>query len=158
MGFGKRLLDLARANLNALLDRAAGDARVEELSDEELALELERRRDRKRREEAAREAASAAARAARVRAEQRPRTSPPPSRGPQRPPTEAQRIARLYATLETPVGADFETVKRNFRKLMRKYHPDLHAGSPEKLKSATEKSATLTTAYQELERILVRRR
>jgi DnaJ-domain-containing protein 1 len=156
MGIGKRLLDLARANLNALLDKAAGDARVEELTDEELELELERRRDRKKRDEAARVGARAAERAARERGAQR--GTPPPPRTPPRPaPSEAQRIARLYATLETPNGADYETVKRNFRKLMRKYHPDLHAGSPGALKAATEKSASLTTAYQELERILLRR-
>ncbi|MSP63670.1 MAG: hypothetical protein EXR72_25660 [Myxococcales bacterium] len=174
MGIGKRLLDLARANLNALLDQAAGDARVEELSDDELEAELVRRRERKVREEAARMGASAAERAARARgaaqrtaapprsdertrAEQARRASPPPPPPPRKPPPTAdQRLAQLYAALETPVGADFATVKKNFRRLMRKYHPDLNAGSPEKLKAATERSSRITTAYTELERLLAR--
>ncbi len=165
MGVGKRLLDLARANLNALLDKAAGDARVEELTDDELEAELLRRRDRRRREEAARLAAGAAERAARARAAARaaqrpdgkgpePRRPPPPRA---RAPVADARVARLYATLETPVGADFETVRSNFRRLMRKYHPDVNAGTPETLKAATERSALLNAAYNELELLLTRR-
>lgn len=68
--------------------------------------------------------------------------------------SESARLAELYATLETPVGADLETVKRNFRRLMRKHHPDMNGGSPAQVKAATERSMKLTTAYQELERKL----
>jgi DnaJ-domain-containing protein 1 len=163
VGIGQRLLDLARANLNALLDKAAGDARVEELTDEELEAELVRRKDKKQRELKAKAAANAAEAAARIRAAQRgtpprPQQNRPPPKRPPAPPSAKERLAALYGTLETPVGADFETVRSNFRKLMRKYHPDMNAGSPEKLKAATEKAASITTAYQELETILTKKR
>ncbi|MFH0901672.1 MAG: J domain-containing protein [Pseudomonadota bacterium] len=63
-------------------------------------------------------------------------------------------LAKHYAVLELPYGADFETVKAAYRRLMRKYHPDLHGHSPEKLKAATEVSVALTQAYNELEKTL----
>jgi curved DNA-binding protein CbpA len=34
---------------------------------------------------------------------------------------------------------------------MRKYHPDRHAGSPEKQKAATELTQKLSAAYQLIE-------
>jgi hypothetical protein len=37
---------------------------------------------------------------------------------------------------------------------MRRYHPDLHNHSPEKLKAATEVATALTQAYNELEKVL----
>lgn len=60
-------------------------------------------------------------------------------------------IARAYKTLDLPVGADFTEVKSAFRKLMRRYHPDLHNQSPKKQKAATELSMKVTHAYQTLE-------
>jgi curved DNA-binding protein CbpA len=61
-------------------------------------------------------------------------------------------LRRAYAALEVPFGADFATVRRSYRALMRKYHPDRHAGSPDKLKVATELTQTLTLAYKLIER------
>jgi curved DNA-binding protein CbpA len=51
-------------------------------------------------------------------------------------------------------GADLATVKQNFRRLMRKHHPDVHAGGPERQRVATERSKQITQAYTELERHL----
>lgn len=120
--------------------------------------------DREAREWVAREQAKRAGRSTRG-------PSPPPrassssssssssasSAGTRRPPpvpSKSAKVAALYAQLETPVGATLETVKKNFRRLMRQHHPDVNGGSPERLKAATEKSMALTSAYQELERIL----
>ena len=68
-----------------------------------------------------------------------------------------KRMAVLYAQLETPDGADRETLKTNFRRLMRKHHPDLNGGTPEKQRAATERTARLTGAYDELERLIAKR-
>ena len=38
------------------------------------------------------------------------------------------------------VGADMAQIKTAYRQLMRKYHPDMHAGNPQKQKAATELS------------------
>ena len=194
MGIGKRIVDLAKANLNALLDKASGETGLDELTDDELEAELERRRERRRREEDERKAAARAAesaRAARAAESARTRATPPPPRAstgtpppratqppprastgtpppratqppPRRdekrrpppsssPPIGDKRLRELYAQLEVPYGAPFEDVKKSFRRLMRKYHPDLHAGNPQKQKTATQLTMSLTQAYNELE-------
>jgi len=61
------------------------------------------------------------------------------------------KIAKYYKVLDLPYGADYEQVKASYRKLMRKYHPDLHTQSPQKAKAATELSMQVTQAYNELE-------
>jgi DnaJ-domain-containing protein 1 len=164
MGLGSRILDLARANLNALLEKAAGDTSVDELTDEELEAELERRRALRKREEVERGRREEAERAARERFTQRTGREPPPKRDPPPrqktrarvpPPFGDKRLRELYQQLEVPYGADFDEVKKSFRRLMRKYHPDLHAGNPEKQKVATQLTMSLTQAYNELEVHLV---
>ena len=75
---------------------------------------------------------------------------PPPSA----PPIGDKRLRELYAQLEVPYGAPFEDVKKSFRRLMRKYHPDLHVGNPQKHKTATQLTMSLTQAYNELEQHL----
>ena len=62
----------------------------------------------------------------------------------------AQRLARYYANLELPVGAPWDEVKRAYRRLMRRYHPDRHYGDPEKARIATELSQELRVAYEGL--------
>jgi hypothetical protein len=211
MSIGKRIIDLAKANLNALLDKASDETPLDQLTDEELEAELQRRKDRKRREDDERRAAERAAQSARARANQAssragttppstggmppragttpprtsappprtsappPRTSAPPPRNPpprnppprqeqRRPPPSTglptladKRLRELYAQLETPYGAPFDEVKKSFRRLMRKYHPDLHINNPNKHKTATQLTMSLTQAYNELEQHLLRR-
>ena len=60
-------------------------------------------------------------------------------------------IAKHYKTLDLPNGAPFDEVKKSYRKLMRKYHPDRHMGNPKKQKAATELTMRVTQAYKELE-------
>ena len=180
MSITKRFFDLARANLNALLDKAGGDTTVDELTDDELEAELQRRRERRRREEDERAAAARAAEHARARAaanaagragaagatgtgaagasakrapsgDAGPRYKPPVSPGNVIP---DKRLRELYAQLEVPYGAPFEEIKKSFRRLMRKYHPDLHIGNPQKHKTATQLTMSLTQAYNELEQHL----
>ncbi len=61
-------------------------------------------------------------------------------------------LAELYANLEVPVGSDLETVKASWKRLLKKYHPDLHSSDPEKRKTAAELTARLNEAYQKLEK------
>jgi DnaJ-domain-containing protein 1 len=152
MSLGKRLIDLARSELNSLLDKAArvdedeGDARgyggdASSMSDAELSAEIERRRQ-------AREEVEAATHG---------RRSPPPrSPPPRRTAAGDDAIRRSYAALEIQAGSDFETVRRSYRRLMRKYHPDLHADTPENQRAATDLTQRLTEAYKTLERHLRR--
>lgn len=63
-------------------------------------------------------------------------------------------MAKHYETLNLTNDADFAEVKKAFRALMRRYHPDMHSGSPDKQKAASELTKQLTVAYNELERHL----
>ena len=157
MSIGKRLIDLARSELNSLLDKAArvdGDDADERerrrygsefpsMSDKELDEEIERRRQ-------AREEVEQATNR-NYRPEPRPSAAPP-----RRTAAGDEAIRRAYAALEVPAGSDLEIVKRSYRRLMRKYHPDLNAGSSEKQRAATDLSQRLTEAYKTLERHLRR--
>ena len=161
MSIGKRLIDLARAELNSLLDRAArtedDDDRSRRrwnsggaerggdfagMSDAELAAEIERRRK-------ARDEVEEAVHGKR-------RTAPPPPRTPPRTASGVDALRKAYAALEVPAGSDFDTVKKSYRRLMRKYHPDLHGGAPEKSRAATDLTQRLTQAYKTLEKHLRR--
>ena len=155
MSIGKRLIDLARAELNSLLDRAArsgddddeyrrsrDDGDYAGMSAEELAAEIERRRR-------AREEVDDLLGGKRSRPEPPPRRPPPP-----RTAAGDDAIRKAYASLEVPAGSDFETVRKSYRRLMRKYHPDLHGGTPEKARAATDLTQRLTQAYKTLEKHL----
>jgi DnaJ-domain-containing protein 1 len=63
--------------------------------------------------------------------------------------TEAQ-LAEWYRILDLGPGADMAQIKSSYRQLMRKYHPDMHAGNPQKQKAANELSMRVTTAYNGL--------
>jgi DnaJ-domain-containing protein 1 len=163
MSISKRLIDLARSELNSLLDKAAEyDERrqvddddwgqdLRNMSDAELEAEIERRR---RAREEAEEAATG---------KKADRSADPPKPGPRagaRPRPEPPRrtasgdaaIRKAYAALEVPPGSDFETIRKAYRRLMRKYHPDLHSGSPEAQRAATDLAQRLTEAYKLLEK------
>jgi DnaJ-domain-containing protein 1 len=167
MSIGKRLIDLARAELNSLLDKAADlddrdrdrdddyrrgsgmDGDPSGWSDDELAAEIERRRQ-------AQAEAEEAAHGPRPRPEPPPRSSGRSSGAPRRTAAGDDAIRKAYAALEISAGSDFETVRKSYRRLMRKYHPDLHGGSAEKQRDATALTQRLTEAYKILERHLRR--
>jgi DnaJ-domain-containing protein 1 len=172
MTITQRLINLAKANLNALLDEVAEreGGRLDDLSDNELEAELMRRRERRERDEEQRQSREDAQRAARARSastaagresagagsgtnEARPRGEGAGRRGSVRGP-DARTLAQYYAQLEVPVGASLAEVKSSFRRLMRRYHPDRFADNPEKAKLATELTQKLTQAYRELEAVL----
>jgi DnaJ-domain-containing protein 1 len=155
MSIGRRLIDLARAELNSLLDKAArADDEDEDhgrrhrtdasgMTDDELAAEIERRRQARQEVEDA------------IHGRRRPSTPPPRSAPPPRRTAAGDdAIRKAYAALEVSPGSDFETVRRSYRRLMRKYHPDLHGGSPDKQRAATDLTQRLTDAYKTLERHL----
>lgn len=160
MSIGRRLFDVMRANLNAFVDRTDGGTRMrlEDLTDEQLEAELHRRRTGQSRwteheatieEQARREAEEAARPSGRYRSS---RDRGPTGHG--RGTAGSPPLARLYAQLECPHGADLPTVRKHYRRLMRKYHPDFHTGNAEKQRIATDLTQRLTAAYNELRRAL----
>lgn len=75
---------------------------------------------------------------------------PRPGARPPRPGSSDAQLFEWYKTLDLQVGADMAQIKSSYRQLMRKYHPDMHAGNPQKQKAATELSMRVTTAYNNL--------
>jgi DnaJ-domain-containing protein 1 len=60
-------------------------------------------------------------------------------------------IAQHYKTLNVEYGADATTVKKSYRKLMRKYHPDVHK-DPKKKAAATKLTVKISAAYAAVEK------
>jgi len=163
MSIGKRLIDLARAELNSLLERAAradddeddrahgdwgGGGELHDVPDAEPEAEIERRR--RARDEV--DEATRRPQPGRTRTrpfDERFRTEPP-----RRTAAGDEAIRKAYAALEVPAGSDFDTVRKSYRRLMRKYHPDLHTSSPDNQKAANDLAQRLTEAYKLLEKQL----
>ncbi len=59
-------------------------------------------------------------------------------------------LARLYANLELPYGADREAVRAARRRLLARYHPDRFAGDPGRARLATELVQGINHAHDEL--------
>ena len=69
---------------------------------------------------------------------------------PPRPGSADAQLADWYRVLDLSPGAEMSAIKTSYRQLMRKYHPDMHAGNPQKQKAATELSMRVTAAYNGL--------
>ena len=69
--------------------------------------------------------------------------------------TVCQSLASYYANLEIRPGSTREEVKAAWKRLMRKYHPDLHSTDPEKRETANELTRRLTESYQVLDKELM---
>ena len=80
--------------------------------------------------------------------------SPNEHQGPPPQPVVDPQIASYYANLELAYGAGRDDVRAAWKRLMKKYHPDLHAADPEKRRIANELTAELTNAYQHLDSAL----
>jgi DnaJ-domain-containing protein 1 len=59
-------------------------------------------------------------------------------------------LRKDYANLEVSFGADFQEVRKSYRRLLRAYHPDRHAGDPQKLRTATEITQRITQSFQRI--------
>ena len=157
MSIGRRLIDMARSELNSLLDVAARHGRDDDEGGDGAPVEWQRR---------AHQEVEDAIHGRRT-------ADPPPRPDGARPPrsgtggsgaagrgrassatSEAARVRQAYAALEVTPGSDFETVRKSYRTLMRKYHPDHHTQTPEKQRAANEVAQKLTDAYKLLEQRL----
>ncbi len=57
-------------------------------------------------------------------------------------------LAGYYANLEISYNSDIETVKSAWKKLLKKYHPDLHGNDREKEKIAHQITQGINHAYK----------
>jgi DnaJ-domain-containing protein 1 len=63
----------------------------------------------------------------------------------------AEKENGYYKALELTPGAGWDQIKKQYRKLMKAYHPDLFHNDPRKLKLAQEVSRQLNEAYNYFE-------
>lgn len=118
MSFGKRLYNIARAELKSAADKVKQSIAGEDVVEETF----EREQDQEREEPV-------------------PTTTII---------VETAEIRRYYANLELPIGASSAEVKAAYRRLMRRYHPDLHQADNEKAEVATRLAQELRVAYEGL--------
>ncbi|MFQ5772058.1 MAG: J domain-containing protein [bacterium] len=59
-------------------------------------------------------------------------------------------LAGYYANLEVPYGSDLTTVKKSWKRLVRKFHPDLHSTDPKKRQLANDLTRGLNRAYESI--------
>lgn len=156
VGFGKRLIDVARANVTGFASAFSNDPDTRERR--RLDHEVEEELSREARETVGAKAGRRARRVAdrvtdkaeeaweRAFEEAQARGASTGSRG--RP--SSRDIEDWHRTLEVPVGADFDTVRKSYRRLVAKYHPDKYNSDPEKYAVATEVTRKITGAYNGL--------
>ena len=63
-------------------------------------------------------------------------------------------LAALYSNLEVPYGSNLASVRKAWKRLLLKYHPDLHSKDPEKRPIADELAKRLNGAYEQLRKRL----
>jgi hypothetical protein len=66
-----------------------------------------------------------------------------------RPPVD-EALRPDYANLEVPFGSDIEMVRKSYKSLMLKYHPDKHAGDPEKQRIALEITKKINESFERI--------
>ena len=114
-----------------------GTPLLDEVSERELEAELARRKHERSPQEAERKRSIEAEAAAKTRGR---------VRSPSKAPVGSTREF-LYDQLGAKSGAPMTEVERAYRALMRENHPDRHAGDAKKQKAASDRAASLTTAY-----------
>jgi DnaJ-domain-containing protein 1 len=153
VGLGKRLWDVARANASDFASAFSldDDSRERRRLDKELDAEIAREvadtvgaragRQARRVADRAEDAWERAFEEARARGD-----------GSGHGATSQSELEGWYRTLEVPFGADFATVRKSYRNLLGKYHPDKYAGDPDKYAAATEVTRKINTAYNGIKR------
>lgn len=153
MGIGKRLINVARANVTDFASAFSRDPEVRERRrlDDELDEEIAREVNETIGTKAGRKARRVADKAEEAweRAFEEARARQASGGGPRGRPS-ARDIENWHRTLEVPVGADVDTIRKSYRRLVAKYHPDKYASDPEKYAAATEVTRKITGAYNGL--------
>lgn len=65
-------------------------------------------------------------------------------------PSGNESLKQDYANLELAFGASFAEVKKSYKRLIKKYHPDRFINDPEKQSVATEITQKLNTSFQNI--------
>ena len=67
-------------------------------------------------------------------------------------PTQNLKEKEYYKILELEYGVGFDKIKSAYKRLLKKYHPDMYHNQPEKLKTAQKLTEKINEAYTYFER------
>lgn len=67
-------------------------------------------------------------------------------------PSENLKEKEYYKILELEYGVGFDKIKSAYKRLLKKYHPDMYHNKPEKLKVAQKLTEKINEAYTYFER------
>lgn len=67
-------------------------------------------------------------------------------------PDDNKKEKEYYSILELEYGSGFEEIKKAYKKMLKKYHPDMYHNKPEKLKAAQKVTEKINEAYTYFER------
>lgn len=73
---------------------------------------------------------------------------------PARPAPIPESLRQDYANLQVAFGAPFSEVKRAYKRLLHQYHPDRFSGDPEKQRTATRITQTITASFRRIRQII----
>jgi len=65
-------------------------------------------------------------------------------------PSADESLRQDYANLEVAFGADIETVRKSYKSLMLKYHPDKFSSDPEKQRVALEITKKINESFEKI--------
>lgn len=154
MGIGKRLIDVARANVTDFASAFSSDADTRERRrlDKDVDEQIEREVQDSVGAKAGRQARKFTDKAEEAweRAFEEARRAGAQGGGQVRGRVSERDVENWHRTLEVPVGADFDTIRKSYRRLIAKYHPDKYASDPDKYAAATEVTRKITGAYNGL--------
>src|SRR5579884_4244650 len=125
MGIKDRLKFIAKSYINSILDGSERRTRVTPEDDPDIRIvddddDLKKMSD----DEFEKQWAAFEEEQRRYRAQQAKSDAGGAHQGPRRAGSERS-LAQCYQNLECPMGSDLKIVRANFRRLMKKYHPDL---------------------------------
>ena len=66
--------------------------------------------------------------------------------------TPDSEMQQAFKNLEVPFGTPFDKVKKAYKTLLKKYHPDRYANDPEKFKFATEYTKKINESFDRIEK------
>jgi hypothetical protein len=66
-----------------------------------------------------------------------------------KPPAD-ESLRQDYANLEVPFGADIETVRKSYKALILKYHPDKYATNPDRQRVALEITKKINESFERI--------
>lgn len=66
-----------------------------------------------------------------------------------KPPVD-ESLRQDYANLEVPFGADIETVRKSYKSLILKYHPDKYSANPDRQRVALEITKKINESFERI--------